>query len=40
MDKQENHWGGFVAIFDSGKTNFGVLHIFLVCILVAYRRQS
>lgn len=40
MDKQENLWGGFVAIFDFDETNFGVLHIFLVCILVAYTRQS
>lgn len=40
MDKQENHRHGSIAIFDPDESDFGVLHAFLVCILVAYPRQS
>lgn len=40
MDKQENDRTGFIAVFDLDETDFEVLHRFLVCILVAYPRQS
>lgn len=40
MDMQENHRHGSIVISDLDETDFGVLRVFLVCILVTYPRES